>query len=171
MAAVKRWEAEVIVTSECNRLAFDGSRTVVHNRIATTYQFTRRVTGASGLKWSGRASTTYRWAVGMESRAGKEIEESSGAFESDAELELTDSTRISVRRPSGQSFTRRKFQGDVLLETSTYNDEPPQAELFEVPLPPEGGTLTGDRMEAAYSMFGGLVLPCPARRQWTLRAP
>ena len=170
-AAIKQWKAEVVVTSDCNRVAFDGSRTVIHNRIVTTYEFTRRAPGASVMKWNGRASTTYRWAVGTESREGRDIEESSGTFESDAELELTGSTRISVSRPPGQPFVRRKFQGDALIDTASYKDEPPQAELFEVPLPSATGTLTGDRMEAAYSLLGGVVLICPAQRQWTLRAP
>ena len=46
LAATKLWAAEVVVTSDCDRVAFDGSRTAIHNRIVTTYQFTRRVPDA-----------------------------------------------------------------------------------------------------------------------------
>ena len=41
---VKEWKVEVVVTSDCDRLSADGSRTVIHNRITTTYEFARRVT-------------------------------------------------------------------------------------------------------------------------------
>ena len=71
----------MIVTSDCDGVAIDGSRTVIHNRIVTTYELTRRVTKAPGLTWSGRASTTYRWAVGTEFRGSRDIEESSGTFD------------------------------------------------------------------------------------------
>ncbi|MET0167532.1 MAG: hypothetical protein ABW318_21350, partial [Vicinamibacterales bacterium] len=40
---VKQWNFEVVVTSDCDRLSAEGSRTVIHNRIATTYEFARRV--------------------------------------------------------------------------------------------------------------------------------
>jgi hypothetical protein len=47
---------------------------------------------------------------------------------------------------------------------------PPGAELYGAPLPDDDGTSNGDRAESAYSLLGGVVLNCPAHRQWTLRA-
>jgi hypothetical protein len=170
LASVREWSAEVIVTSDCDRSAMDGSRTVIHNRIVTLYEFTRPATEKPTLRWSGRASTTYRWGVGTEFRNNRDLEEGSASFEVDAQLDLTEMAKISASRPPGQPFTRRKFLGDSLLETSTANDEPPAAELFEAPLPSEVGTSSGDRMESAYWLLGGVVLTCPARRQWILRS-
>src|SRR5262245_29535948 len=63
--SVKQWSAEVTLVSDCDRYAFDGSRTVIHNRTVTTYDFTQRVAGGPGLRWRGRATTTYKWSVGM----------------------------------------------------------------------------------------------------------
>ena len=168
-ASVKQWTAEVIVTSDCDGVAIDGSRTMIHNRIVTTYELTRRVTRAPGLMWSGRASTTYRWAVGTEFRGSRDIEESSGTFDVAGELELTSSTKLSIGRPPGRPFTRKKYAGEALLDSATADDMPPGAELFGAPLPTDEGTSSGERAESAYSLLGGVVLNCPARRQWTLR--
>jgi len=168
-ASIKQWNAEVIVTSDCDGVAIDGSRTMIHNRIVTTYELTRRVTRAPGLMWSGRATTTYRWAVGTEFRGSRDIEESSGTFDVDGELELTSSTKLSIGRPPGRPFTRKKYAGEALLDSATANDMPPGAELFGAPLPDGDGTSSGERAESAYSLLGGVVLNCPARRQWTLR--
>jgi len=169
-AAVKKWSAEVTVISDCDGVAIDGSRTLIHNRIVTTYELTRRVSKAPGLRWSGKASTTYRWAVGTEFRGSRDLEESSGTFDVDAELELTDSTKLSIGRPPGRPFTRKKFAGEALLDSATSDDMPPGAELYGAPLPAEDGTSNGERAESAYSLLGGVVLNCPARRQWTLKA-
>jgi hypothetical protein len=180
--AIKQWAADVIVTADCDRSAFDGSRTIIHNRIQTTYSFTRRTAdpsspgggvqgGAAVVKWSGRATTSYKWAVGTQFRDSIDIEEGSGSFDSDAELELTDSTKIAIGRPPARPFTRKKYAGTSLLETSTADDVPPAAELYEAPLPSDVGTMSGDRNEFAYWLLGGVVLNCPARRQWTMRAP
>src|SRR6187401_78078 len=68
LATTKTWTAEVAVTSDCDRSAFDGSRTAIHNRVVTTYQFTQRVADAPVLTWRGRATTTYRWSVTMGTR-------------------------------------------------------------------------------------------------------
>ena len=179
---VKQWTADVVVTADCDRAAFDGSRTIIHNRIQTTYAFTQRTSDASSpgggapggpmvVKWSGRATTTYKWAVGTQFRDSIDIEEGAGSFDTDAELELTDSTKISIRRPPARPFTRKKYAGTSLLETSTADDEPPAAELYEAPLPSDVGTMSGDRKEFAYWLLGGVVLNCDARRQWTMRAP
>jgi hypothetical protein len=168
-ANVKQWKAEVIVTSDCDRLSADGSRTVIHNRITTTYEFARRVTGPRIATWSGRGTTTYRWLVGTELRDRRDVEQSSASFETDAKLELGDSIKISVGRVPGRPFTRTKYVGETEVEKTTSDDEPPAAELFEAPLPSDG-VATGERDEAAYSLFGGLVLTCPAHRQWTIRA-
>ena len=180
--AIKQWTADVIVTADCDRSAFDGSRTIIHNRIQTTYAFTQRIPdppssggGAPGgppmVKWNGRATTTYKWAVGTQFRDSIDIEEGSGSFETGAELELTASTRISIGRPPARPFTRKKYAGTSLLETSTADDAPPAAELYEAPLPSGVGTTSGDRNEFAYWLLGGVVLNCDARRQWTMRAP
>jgi hypothetical protein len=168
-AAVKQWKAEVVVTSDCDRLSADGSRTVIHNRISTTYEFARRVTGPRIATWSGRGTTTYRWLVGTELRDRRDVEESSATFETEAKIELGDSIKISVGRVPGRPFTRTKYVGETEVEKTTSNDEPPAAELFEAPLPSDG-VATGERDEAGYSLFGGLVLTCPAHRQWTVRA-
>jgi hypothetical protein len=168
-ASVKQWNAEVIVTSDCDGVAIDGSRTVIHNRIVTTYELTRRVNRSPGLTWSGRASTTYRWAVGTEFRGSRDVEESSGTFDVIGELQLTGSTRLSIGRPPGRPFTRKKYAGEALLDSATSDDMPPGAELFGAPLPSDDGTSSGERAESAYSLLGGVVLNCPARRQWTIR--
>jgi hypothetical protein len=170
-AATRQWAAEVVVTSDCDRVAFDGSRTAIHNRIVTTYQFTRRVTDAPVLTWRGRASTTYRWSVTMGARDSREVEESAATFEIDSEMQITDSTRISTSRPPGRPFTKTRYIGESVVDASTFDDEPPTAELFDAPPPSETGTLSGRRTEYSYSLFGGIVLSCPAQRQWTLRAP
>ena len=78
---------------------------------------------------------------------------------------------FSIGRPPPRPFTRKKYAGTSLLETSTADDEPPAAELYEAPLPSGVGTMSGDRNEFAYWLLGGVVLNCPARRQWTMRAP
>jgi hypothetical protein len=180
--AVKQWTADVIVTADCDRSAFDGSRTIIHNRIQTTYAFTQRIPdppspggGAQGgpavVKWSGRATTTYKWAVGTQFRDSIDIEEGSGSFDTGAALELTDATKISIGRAPARPFTRKKYAGTSLLESSTADDEPPAAELYEAPLPSDVGTMSGDRKEFAYWLLGGVVLNCDARRQWTMRAP
>jgi hypothetical protein len=179
--AVKQWTAEVIVTADCDRSAFDGSRTIIHNRIQTTYAFTQRIedppspgrgqTGPPMVKWSGRATTTYKWAVGTQFRDSIDMEEGSGSFDTGAALEMTDATRISIGRPPARPFTRKKYAGTSLLETSTADDVPPAAELYEAPLPSDVGTMSGDRKEFAYWLLGGVVLNCDARRQWTMRAP
>ena len=149
----------------------DGSRTIIHNRIVTTYELTRRAnSNGPGLTWSGRASTTYQWTVGTEVRGSRDIEESTGTFDTDGVLNLTDSTKLTAGRAPGRPFTRKRYAGDAVVDSSTYHDEPPAAELFDAPLPPAEGTLTGDRTESAYSLLGGVVLSCPARRQWTVRA-
>jgi len=122
-------------------------------------------------RWSGRATTTYKWAVGTQFRDSIDIEEGSGSFDTGAELELTDGTKISIGRPPARPFTRKKYAGTSLLETSTADDEPPAAELYEAPLPSDVGTMSGDRKEFAYWLLGGVVLNCDARRQWTMRAP
>jgi hypothetical protein len=171
LAATKQWAAEVVVTSDCDRLGFDGSLTAIHNRIVTTYQFTRRVVDAPVLTWRGRASTTYRWSVTMGARDSREVEESAATFEIDGELQITDSTRISTSRPPGRPFTKTRYVGESVVDASTFDDQPPTAELFDVPPPTDAGTLSGRRTEFAYSLFGGVVLSCPAQRQWTLRAP
>ena len=95
----------------------------------------------------------------------------SGSFDTGAALELTDATRISIGRPPARPFTRKKYAGTSLLETSTADDVPPAAELYEAPLPSDVGTMSGDRKEFAYWLLGGVVLNCDARRQWTMRAP
>jgi hypothetical protein len=169
-AAVKQWKAEVIVKSDCDRTAPDGSRTIIHNHTTTTYAFDRRATNARIMTWVGRASTTYQWSVGTEFQGRRDIEEGSASYESDGRLELGESTKITIGRIPGRPFTRKKYLGDLLLESSTANDEPPAAELFEAPLPAESGAITGERTEAAYSLLGGLVLTCPAHRRWTIRA-
>ncbi|MEO8259713.1 MAG: hypothetical protein ABI868_20375 [Acidobacteriota bacterium] len=176
--AIKQWTADVIVTADCDRSAFDGSRTIIHNRIQTTYTFTNRLSdppsaggGAPAVKWSGRATTTYKWAVGTQFRDSIDMEEGSGSFDAGAQLELTDATKISIGRPPARPFTRKKYAGTSLLETTTADDEPPAAELYEAPLPSGVGTMSGDRNEFAYWLLGGVVLNCPARRQWTMRAP
>ena len=172
----------MVVTADCDRSAFDGSRTIIHNRIQTTYAFTQRSSdpppaegGARGgrpvVKWSGRATTNYKWAVGTQFRDSIDMEESSASFETSAELELSDSTRISIGRPPARPFTRKKYAGTSLLESSTADDAPPAAELYEAPLPSDVGTMSGDRNEFAYWLLGGVVLNCDARRQWTMRAP
>ena len=168
LAAVKRWSAEVLVTSDCDRTAFDGSRTAIHNRIVTTYQFTERVPEAAKPTWRGRATTTYQWSVMTGARDSREVEESEASFEIDSELQLSGSTRISTSRPPGRPFTRTRYVGDAVVDMSTANDWPPSAELFDAPLPSETGTQSGRRVESAYSLFGGAVLNCPAERQWTL---
>jgi hypothetical protein len=168
-ASMKRWTAEVIVTSDCDGVAVDGSRTVIHNRIVTTYELTRRVPKAPAPTWSGRASTTYRWAVGTEFRGSRDLEESSGSYDVSGELEIGDSLKLTIGRPPGRPFTRKKFAGDALLDSATADDTPPGAELFGVPLPTEEAASSGERAESAYSLLGGVVLNCPARRQWTIR--
>ena len=160
LAATRQWSAEVVVTSDCDRLGFDGSLTAIHNRIVTTYQFTRRI-----------ASTTYRWSVTMGARDSREVEESAATFEIDSELQITDSTRIINSRAPGRPFTRTRYVRESVVDASTFDDQPPTAELFDAPPPTETGTLSGRRTEFAYSLFGGVVLSCPAQRQWTLRAP
>src|SRR5262249_46984019 len=115
-AGVKQWKAEVTVTSDCDRLTADGSRTVIHNRITTTYEFSRRVTDARIPTWSGRGSTTYRWLVGTELRDRRDVEESSASFETDAKFELSESARISVGRVPGRPFTRTKYVGEAAIE-------------------------------------------------------
>ena len=45
--AIKQWTAEVIVTADCDRSAVDGSRTIIHNRIQTTYAFTQRLSDSA----------------------------------------------------------------------------------------------------------------------------
>jgi hypothetical protein len=172
LATVKQWTAEVVVTSDCDRTAFDGSRTAIHNRIVTTYQFNRRVTDAppSALTWRGKATTTYHWSVTLGGRDSREIEESDSTFELESELQLTDSMRISTMgRPPARPFKRTRYLGDAVVDTTTANDWPPSAELFDAALPSESGTLSGSRMEYAYSLFGGAVLNCPAQRQWVVR--
>jgi hypothetical protein len=168
LPAIKEWTAEVAVTSDCDRSAFDGSRTAIHNRVVTTYQFTRRVVDAPVLTWRGRATTTYRWSVTMGTRDGREVEESAASFEGDAELRITDSTKISTSRPPGRPFTKTKYMGDSVVDSTTSDDEPPTAELFDAPLPTDPATLSGRRTESSYSLFGGVVLSCPAQRQWNL---
>ena len=170
LAAVKRWSAEVVVTSDCDRTAFDGSRTAIHNRIVTTYQFTERVADAPALTWRGHAVTTYSWSVMTGVRDSREVEQSEASFEIDSELQLTASTKISTTgRPPGRPFTKTRYMGDAVVDTLTVDDLPPSAELFDAPLPSQSGTLSGRRTEFAYSLFGGAVLSCPAERQWTLR--
>jgi len=178
--AIKQWTADVVVTADCDRSAFDGSRTIIHNRIQTTYAFTQRASdpppegakgGAPVVKWNGRATTNYKWAVGTQFRDSIDMEESSASFETTAELELSDSTKISIGRPPARPFTRKKYAGTSLLESSTADDAPPAAELYEAPLPSDVGTMSGDRNEFAYWLLGGVVLNCDARRQWTMRAP
>jgi hypothetical protein len=169
LAAIKQWTAEVIVTSDCDRMAFDGSKTVIHNRVATTYQFTSRVAAAPVLTWRGRASTTYRWSVTMGGRDGYEVEESAATFDLDSELQIGDGTRISTTgRPPARPFTKTRYVGDTIVDSTTNEDWPPTAELFDAPLPDSSGMLSGRRAEASYSLFGGIVLTCPAQRQWTL---
>jgi hypothetical protein len=169
-ASIKQWKAEVIVTSDCDRTSSDGSRTVIHNRIVTDYELTHRMTEATSLTWSGRANTTYRWSVGTEFRGTRDVEESSASFESDGKLTLAGSTTIVSGRVPGRPFTRKKLFGESLIENSTADDEPPVAELAEAPLPSEAGSTSGTRLEDAYTLLGGLLLPCPAQRQWTIRA-
>src|SRR5436190_17031429 len=82
--AVKQWSAEIVLTSDCDRYAFDGSRTVIHNRTVTTYEFTQRVSGVPGLRWRGRATTAYKWSVGMGVRESLDLEEGTGSHETDA---------------------------------------------------------------------------------------
>lgn len=168
LGAIKEWTAEVIVTADCDRTAFDGSRTAIHNRIVTTYQFNRRVTDAPVPTWRGRASTTYQWSVTMGSRDGREVEESAATFDIDGELQIGESTKITTGRPPGRPFTRTRYVGEAAVDSSTSNDWPPTAELFDVPPPPDAGTLSGRRAESSYSLFGGVVLNCPVQRQWTL---
>ncbi len=167
-ASIKQWSAEVVVTSDCDRVAFDGSRTVIHNRIVTTYEFSERVADAAGLTWRGRASTTYRWSVGVGDREFLDVEESAGAFDADGTLELSDSTTISIGRAPGRPFTKKKIRGDSVLDTSTAEDTAPAAGLTDAPLPLDEETQRGDRMEAGYILLGGMVVTCPAQRQWTL---
>jgi len=169
-STVKQWKADVIVTSDCDRVGADGSKTIVHNRIATTYDFTRRRLDAQVPTWAGRATTTYRWSVGMEFRGTRDAEESAATFESDGTLTLAESTRIASGRAPGRPFTRKRYLGDTLVDTSTANDEPPVADLSEAPLPADDGSAVGNRMEEGYALMGGLLLPCPAQRQWTIRA-
>jgi hypothetical protein len=168
LAAVRHWSAEVIVTSDCDRSAADGSRTVIHNRIVTLYEFTRPSSAGPQRRWSGRASTTYRWLVGTEFRSNRDVEEGTASFDVDAQLDLTDKVQIAASRPQGQLFTRRKYVGEALLESVAAKDEPPTAELFDAALPSEAAAASGDRMESAYWLLGGVVLTCPARRQWIL---
>ncbi len=97
------------------------------------------------------------------------MEESSGTFDVDGELELTTSMKLSIGRPPGRPFTRKKYAGEALLDSATSDDMPPGAELFGAPLPSDEATSNGERAESAYSLLGGVVLNCPARRQWTLR--
>jgi hypothetical protein len=130
-----------------------------------------RVADAPVLTWRGRATTTYRWSVTMGTRDGREVEESAASFEGDAELRITDSTKISTSRPPGRPFTKTKYMGDSIVDSTTSDDEPPTAELFDAPLPTDPATLSGRRTESSYSLFGGVVLSCPAQRQWTVRAP
>jgi hypothetical protein len=169
-AAIKQWRAEVIVTSDCDRTGPDGSRTMIHNRTVTDYEFTHRTAEATSLTWSGRATTTYRWSVGTEFRGTRDIEESSASYESDGKLTLSGSTTIVSGRVPGRPFTRKKLFGESLIENSTADDEPPVAELAEAPLPSEAGVTSGTRLEDAYTLLSGLLLPCPAQRQWTIRA-
>ena len=170
LALVKQWTAEVVVTSDCDRVAFDGSRTAIHNRIVTTYQFTQRLPDTPTLTWRGRATTKYKWSVLTGGRDNREIEESESSFDIDSELRLGDSLTIAaIGRPPARPFTRSRYAGDAVVETSTMNDWPPSAELFDAPLPSDSGTLSGRRTESAYSLFGGAVINCPAQRQWVVR--
>jgi hypothetical protein len=169
VATAKEWRAEVIVTSDCERTSPDGSRVIIHNRIATTYDLNRRLPDRTVPTWTGRTSTAYTWAVETDFGNRRDVEESAASFETDGKLQLTDSVTIRVGRVPGRPFTRKKYAGDTLLETSTANDEPPAAELLQVPLPGESGVATGSRTEDGYALLGGLVLTCPAQRQWTLR--
>ena len=57
----------------------------------------------------------------------------------------------------------------VVRTAQTADDMPPGAELFGAALPSDDGMLSGERSESAYSLLGGVVLNCPARRQWTMR--
>lgn len=167
LAAVKQWTAEVILTSDCDR--FDGSRVVIHNRVVTTYDLTRRATDAPGLKWRGRASTTYKWSVGLGvGFNGLDVEESSDSFDTDAELDLTDTVKLSAAPVPPRPFTRKKLVGDQVTESVTADDEPPVAELTGAALPDDDDTLRGNRAESGYVLLGGVVLTCPGRRQWTL---
>ena len=84
------------------------------------------------------------------------LEESSGTFDVDAELELTDSTKLSIGRPPGRPFTRKKFAGEALLDSATSDDMPPGAELYGAPLPADDGISNGERAESAYSLSEAL---------------
>ena len=167
LGAVKQWTAEVVLTSDCDR--FDGARVVIHNRVVTTYELTRRVTDAPGLKWRGRASTTYKWSVGMGiGFNGLDLEESSDSFDTDAELDLSDSIKLSVGHVPPRPFTRKKLMGDSVTDSVTADDEPPVAELVGAPRPADEDTLRANRAESGYVLLGGVVLTCPGQRQWTL---
>ena len=161
-ATVKQWNAEVIVTSDCDGVAIDGSRTVIHNRIVTTYELTRRVSKAPGLTWSGRASTTYRWAVGTEFRGSRDMEESSGTFDVNGELELTTSLKLSMGRPPGRPFTRKSDAGEPARLRDSGRHAPGAS--FRA-LPSDEATSNGERAESAYrALGGGIELPRPAPR-------
>ena len=166
--AVKQWSAEVVLVSDCDRYAFDGSRTVIHNRTVTTYDFTQRVTAAPGLRWRGRATTTYKWSVGMGVRESLDLEESTGSYETDGELELSDTITISIGKVPSRPFTKKKSVSDAVVETTTADDEPPAADLVGAPLPSDDETSRGTRAEAGYVLLGGVVLTCPGQRQWTV---
>ena len=168
--SVKQWSAEVVLVSDCDRYAFDGSRTVIHNRTVTTYDFTQRVTGAPGLRWRGRATTTYTWSVGMGVRESLDLEEGTGSYETDGELELGDTITISIGRVPSRPFTKKKSVADSVVEATTADDEPPAAVLEGAPLPSDGETARGNRAEAGYVLLGGVVLICPGQRQWTIHS-
>ena len=168
--SVKQWSAEVVLVSDCDRYAFDGSRTVIHNRTVTTYDFTQRVTGAPGLRWRGRAMTTYKWSVGMGVRDSLDLEEGTGSYETDGELELGDTITISIGRVPSRPFTKKKSVADSVIETATADDEPPAAVLEGAPLPADDETARGNRAEAGYVLLGGVVLTCPGQRQWTMHS-
>ena len=167
LSSVKQWSAEVIVTSDCD--SDDGGGRTVHNRVVTNYQFTRRAADTSVLAWDGRATTTYTWNVALVSRDNRDVEESSGTFETDARLELGERARISTGRAPSRTFTRKNYVGVALLSSSTSTDGPPAAELFDADPPTGSGSISGKRMEYAYSLLGGIVVTCPAQRQWTIR--
>jgi hypothetical protein len=105
--SIRQWTADVVVSADCDGI-LDGSRVIVHNRIATTYVFTRRTSDPPMAKWTGRATTTYRWAVGTEFRDSREAEEGAGSFDADAELELTDVVRITVRGVPARHCSNRR---------------------------------------------------------------
>jgi len=169
-ASVKQWSAEVTLLSDCDRFAFDGSRTVIHNRTVTTYDFAQRVTGASGLRWRGRATTTYKWSVGMGVRESLDLEEGTGSYETDGELELGDTITISIGKVPSRPFTRKKLVADTVVVATTADDETPAADLAGAPLPSDDETARGSRAEAGYVLLGGVVLTCPGQRQWTVHS-